>query len=145
MNLRLMILSTAAAVMMTPMWAQQQPTTIPEQQSTAPSESSTAGTQASQQSGTMQTWTLSLYDVDCKAATPSERCEVTPVTKTYGFMTPEGKTYKMSDEDMAKVRKAVQEHEKEAKSSGQTSKEFKAVVAGTMEGDNIKVDTVRIE
>src|ERR1039457_3721198 len=69
MKLKLMILSTGAALLMSPMWAQEQqksPTTAGQSQESS-----------------MKTWTGTLHDADCQTATPQEKCEVTSSTVTF--------------------------------------------------------------
>jgi hypothetical protein len=125
MKLKLMILSTGAALLMSPMWAQEQ------------QKSTTAAAQS--QDSSMKTWTGTLHDADCKTSTPHEKCEVTSSTQTFGFMLANGKSYSKLDSDgNTKVRTALQAHK------GPATGEVKASVTGSRDGEMMKVDSVQI-
>ena len=126
MKLKLMILSTGAALLMSPMWAQEQqksPTTA-----------------AQSQESSMKTWIGTLHDADCKTATPQEKCEVTSSTLTFGFMTADGKSYAKLDSDgNTKVRTALQ-----AQKGSAANGAVKASITGSIDGEMIKVGSVQI-
>jgi len=126
MKLKLMILSTGAALLMSPMWAQEQqksPTTA-----------------AQSQESSIKTWTGTLHDADCKTATPQGQCGVTASTLTFGFMAPDGKSYAKLDSDgNTKVRTALQ-----AQKGGAATGAVKASVTGSIDGEMIKVSSVQI-
>ena len=125
MRLKLMILSTGAALLMSPMWAQEQ------QKSQKPA--------AQSQESSMKTWVGTLQDADCKTATPQEKCEVTSSTLTFGFMTADGKTYAKLDSDgNTKVRTALQAYK------GPVTGAVKASITGSIDGEMIKVSSVQI-
>jgi hypothetical protein len=124
MKLKLMILSTGAALLMSPMWAQEQ------QKSSRPA--------AQAQESSMKTWVGTLHDADCKTATPQEKCEVASSTLTFGFMTADGKSYaKLDGDGNTKVQTALA-----AKKGG--SGPVKASITGSIEGELIKVSSVQI-
>ena len=124
MKLKLMILSTGAALLMSPMWAQEQ------QKSPRPATQS--------QESSMKTWTGTLHDADCKTATPQEKCEVTASTLTFGFMTADGKSYAKLDSDgNTKVTTALLEKK------GRTGP-VRASITGSSAGETIKVSSVQI-
>jgi hypothetical protein len=126
MKMKLMILSTGAALLMSPMWAQEQqksPTTA-----------------AQSQESSMKTWIGTLHDADCKTATPSAKCEVTSSTLTFGFMTADGKSYAKLDSDSnTKVSTALL-----AKKGRAATGPVKASITGSIEGELIKVGSVQI-
>ena len=127
MKLKLMILSTGAALLMSPMWAQEQ------QKSQRPAE------QSQEKQSSMKTWTGTLHDADCKTATPQEKCEVTASTLTFGFMAPDGKSYAKLDSDgNTKVRTALQAYK------GPVTGAVKASITGSIDGEMIKVGSVQI-
>lgn len=171
MTLKLMMLSTGAALLMSPMWAQEQEkkttttsettqTATPSQsgtqsQSSTPAQSETQTTTTQSQTATqtqeasgMKTWTGTLFDADCKSATPTEKCDVTSTTRTFGFMSADGKNYKLDSDSNTKVRTALQTHKDQARTAGtpssSTSGEVRASVTGSMEGETIKVETIQI-
>jgi len=125
MKLKLMILSTGAALLMSPMWAQEQqksPTTA-----------------AQSQESSIKTWTGTLHDADCKTATPQGQCGVTASTLTFGFMAPDGKSYAKLDSDgNTKVRTALQAYK------GPVTGAVKASITGSIDGEMIKVGSVQI-
>jgi len=124
MKLKLMILSTGAALLMSPMWAQEQqksPTTA-----------------AQSQESSIKTWTGTLHDADCKTATPQGQCGVTASTLTFGFMTADGKSYAKLDSDgNTKVSTAL------LAKKGRTGP-VKASITGSIDGEVIKVGSVQI-
>ena len=125
MNLKLMILATGAALLMSPMWAQEQ------QKSTT--------TAAQSQESSVKTWTGTLHDADCKTATPQAKCEVTSNTLTFGFMTADGKSYaKLNSDGNTKVRTALQAYK------GPVIGAVKASITGSIDGEMIKVSSVQI-
>lgn len=88
----------------------------------------------------MKTWTGMLHDADCKTSTPQEKCEVTSSTRTFGVMTADGKSYAKLDSDgNTKVRTALQAQKGRAATGA-----VKASVTGSIDGDMIKVDSVKI-
>ena len=125
MKLKLMILSTGAALLMSPMWAQEQqksPTTAGQSQESS-----------------MKTWKGTLHDADCQTATPQEKCEVTSSTLTFGFMTADGKSYAKLDSDgNTKVRTALQAYK------GPVTGAVKVSITGSSDGEMIKVGSVQI-
>ena len=126
MKMKLMILSTGAALLMSPMWAQEQqksPTTA-----------------AQSQESSMKTWTGTLHDADCKTSTPSAKCEITSSTLTFGFMTADGKSYAKLDSDgNTKVRTALQAQKGRAATGA-----VKASITGSIDGEMLKVGSVQI-
>jgi len=125
MKLKLMILSTGAALLMSPMWAQEQ------QKSPTPAGQS--------QESSMKTWIGTLHDADCKTATPQEKCEVTSSTLTFGFMAADGKSYpKLDNDGNTKVRTALQAYK------GPVTGAVKASITGSIDGEMIKVGSVKI-
>lgn len=126
MKLKLMILSTGAALLMSPMWAQEQ-----QKSPTTPAQS---------QESSMKTWTGTLHDADCKTSTPTAKCEITSSTLTFGFMTADGKSYAKLDSDgNTKVRTALQAQKGRAATGA-----VKASVTGSIDGEMIKVGSVQI-
>lgn len=49
-----------------------------------------------------QTWSGTLADADCKAATPTEKCEVTDLTRNFGLETTAGKFMHLDNPGMKK-------------------------------------------
>ena len=125
MKLKLMILSTGAALLMSPMWAQEQqksPTTAGQSQESS-----------------MKTWIGTLHDADCKTATPQGQCGVTASTLTFGFMAPDGKSYgKLDSDGNTKVRTALQAYK------GLVTGAVKVSITGSIDGEMIKVGSVQI-
>jgi len=85
----------------------------------------------------IQTWAGTLADADCKAATPTEKCEVTDITRNFGLMTTAGKFVRLDDSGNEKVRTALQD-------AKQKTGAINASVRGEMDADTIKVETVQI-
>jgi len=85
-----------------------------------------------------QSWTGFLMDADCRAGNATAKCEVSEATKTFGFQTADGKYWKLDEAGSAKVRTAI---------DGSTNKTglIKASVSGSMDGETLVVDSVRIE
>ena len=126
MSLKLMILSTGAALLMSPMWAQEQ-----QKSPTTPAQS---------QESSMTTWTGTLQDAACKTSTPLEQCEVTASTQTFGLMTSDGKSYAKLDSDgNTKVRTALQ-----AQKGSAANGAVKASITGSIDREMIKVDSVKL-
>lgn len=136
MKLKLLMLSTGAALVLSPMWAQEQekkaaPTTEPTQSTT---------TAAQSKESSLTTWTGTLHDADCKTSTPLEKCEVTASTQTFGLMTSDGKSYAKLDSDgNTKVRTALR-----AQKGSAATGAVKASVTGSIDREMIKVDSVKI-
>ena len=126
MKRKLLMLSTGAALLMSPMWAQEQ------------QKSTTTTTQAQPSTPASQTWTGTLYDADCKTATPNEKCDVRSKTRTFGLMLADGKSAKLDTGGNEKVRTALQARK------GKASGEVQASVTGSIDGEVIKVDSVQI-
>jgi hypothetical protein len=92
---------------------------------------------AQQQDTQGQTWSGTLADADCKATTPTEKCEVSDITRNFGLLTSAGKFVRLDDSGNEKVRTALQ-------SAKQKTGSISAMVRGQMDGDTIKVDSVQI-
>ncbi len=114
---------TAGVALLLPLWAQ----------STRNTDGQHAGAAKSQ----AQSWTGALEDAGCKATNPNEKCEISATTKAFGIQTADGKHFKLDDEGNAKVRAALQAQHKD-------SGDVTATLAGSMEGDMIRVAEVRI-
>lgn len=83
-----------------------------------------------------QNFSGSLVDAACKQSTPDQKCAVNAGTTTFGLVTG-GKLLKF---DEAGNSMASKEMEKTGAKSGEPS----ATVAGILEGDTIKVESVQI-
>lgn len=77
-------------------------------------------------------------DADCRKDKPTDTCEVTEVTKTFGFMSQEGKYFVLDDSAAAKVRMAL------ANSNVKTGS-IKVAISGSIAGDTLSVDTVSVQ
>ena len=84
-----------------------------------------------------QTWSGTLADADCRAATPTEKCEVSDITKNFGLLTTAGKFVKLDNDGNEKVRAALE-------ASKQKTGAIKASVNGTMDGEILKVESIQI-
>jgi hypothetical protein len=125
MKMKLLMLSTGAALLMSPMWAQEQeksPTTA-----------------AQTQESSMKSWTGTLHDADCKPSTPQEKCEVTSSTRTFSLMTADGKSAKLDSDGNTKVRTALR-----AQKGSAAIGAVKASITGSIDREMIKVDSVKI-
>ena len=126
MKINMMILSTAVAFLMSPMWAQEQ--------------QKSPTTRAQSQESSMKTWTGTLHDANCKTSTPKEKCEVTSGTRTFGLLTADGKSYaKLDGDGNTKVLIALQAQKGRAATGA-----VNASVTGSVDGEMIKVDSVKI-
>ncbi len=127
MKLKLLMLSTGAALVLSPMWAQEQ-------------EKKAAPTTEQSKESSLTTWTGTLHDADCKTSTPLEKCEVTASTQTFGLMTSDGKSYAKLDSDgNTKVRTALR-----AQKGSAATGAVKASITGSIDREMIKVDSVKI-
>ena len=134
MKLKLIILSTGAALLMSPMWAQEQ------QKSPAQEQQKSPRTAAPSQDSSMKTWTGTLHDADCKTSTPEAQCGVTSSTRMFGFMPADGKIYAKLDSDgNTKVLTALL-----AQKGSATTGAVKASVIGSIDREMIKVDSVKL-
>ena len=82
-----------------------------------------------------QSWTGTLADASCKATTPTEACEVTASTGSYGMVMSDGKFAKFDSQGNSLV--AAQLRGKQGKVT--------AKVTGKLSGDTIQVEQVQID
>jgi hypothetical protein len=84
-----------------------------------------------------QTWSGTLADADCKAATPTEKCEVSDLTRNFGLQTTAGKFMRLDSDGNEKVHTALQ-------NARQKTGMINASVKGEMDGETLKVESVQI-
>ena len=136
MKLKLLMLSTGAALVLSPMWAQEQ------EKKAAPTSDTTQSptTPAQSKESSLTTWTGTLQDATCKTSTPLEKCEVTSSTQTFGLTTSDGKTYaKLDGDGNTKVRTALR-----AQKGSAAIGAVKASITGSIDREMIKVDSVKV-
>ena len=84
-----------------------------------------------------QAWTGDLVDATCKAATPSDKCEVSESTKMFGLQTADGNFYRFDGESNSKVMEALA-------SGGKKTGALKVSVNGTMKDGTVTAEKVVI-
>jgi hypothetical protein len=95
----------------------------------APAQQVQAQTQA-------QNWTGALVDATCKQSTPDQKCAVSSGTTAFGLVTG-GKLLKFDDAGNSMASKEMQK-------TGAKSGDPSATVAGALDGDTIKVESIQI-
>ncbi len=85
----------------------------------------------------IQNWSGTLIDADCKAKTPTDKCEVSSLTRSFGLQTADGKYVTMDSDGNQKVQKALE-------STQEKTGAIKVSVSGTLDGTTLKVDTIQI-
>ena len=124
-NSLLLALLLGIVLSLTPAWAQENPPKdppLPEQV---------------QQPAQPQAWAGDLVDAGCRISAPNDKCEVTETTKLFGLQTPEGKYYRFDGDSNTKVLTAL-------KSSDKRTGAIKVSINGSLNGEELKVETVQI-
>lgn len=83
-----------------------------------------------------QSWTGTLVDAACKQSTPDQKCAASTATTAFGLVTG-GKLLKFDDAGNSMASKEIEK-------AGAKSGEPAATVAGALEGDTIKVESIQI-
>jgi len=89
-----------------------------------------------------ETWTGTVVDVMCHGndlANHTKKCALSPRCSSsgYGVVTADGKFVKFDESGNAKALAALKASDKE--------KDLKATVTGTMDGDVIKVESIKLD
>ncbi len=85
------------------------------------------------------TWDGTLVDVMCKGkdlASHTKQCALSCAKSGYGLVTSDGQFYKLDESGNAKALAALKKTSKD--------KDIKATVTGAMDGNVIKVDSIKI-
>jgi hypothetical protein len=82
-------------------------------------------------------YTGTLVDATCKASNANDKCEVSEGTKAFGLIASDGKYYRFDNGGNSKAAAAVRQ-------ASEKSGALNASVAGTLNGEVLKVDSIQI-